>query len=57
VVAFTVPENRRSRAVMARIGMHEAGEFGHPRVPADHALHRHLLYRIDRAHGPAPAAA
>lgn len=52
VHSFTVPGNRRSRAVMARIGMHEAGEFGHPRVPAGHALHRHLLYRIDRAQWP-----
>lgn len=50
VVSFTVPENRRSRAVMERLGMrHDAGgDFAHPRLPAGHALSRHVLYRLSR---------
>jgi RimJ/RimL family protein N-acetyltransferase len=48
VVAFTVPANARSRAVMGRLGMrHDAsGDFDHPRLPPGHALRRHLLYRL-----------
>jgi len=50
VVSFTVPLNRRSRAVMERLGMcHDAlGEFDHPRLPAGHPLRRHVLYRLRR---------
>jgi RimJ/RimL family protein N-acetyltransferase len=50
VLAFTVPENRRSRAVMARLGMHrDPGEdFEHPRLPPGHRLRRHVLYRLGR---------
>jgi RimJ/RimL family protein N-acetyltransferase len=48
IVSFTVPDNRRSRAVMARIGMvHDAdGDFDHPNIPAGHKFQRHVLYRI-----------
>jgi RimJ/RimL family protein N-acetyltransferase len=50
VVSFTVPLNRRSRAVMERLGMcHDvAGDFDHPRLPAGHPLRRHVLYRMRR---------
>ena len=50
VLAFTVPENRRSRAVMARLGMHrDPGEdFEHPRLPPGHPLRHHVLYRLGR---------
>jgi RimJ/RimL family protein N-acetyltransferase len=50
VLAFTVPENRRSRAVMARLGMHrDPGEdFEHPRLPPGHRLRQHVLYRLGR---------
>lgn len=50
VVAFTVPANVRSRAVMRRLGMvlDPAGAFEHPRLPAGHALRHHLLYRLTR---------
>ncbi len=41
VVAFTVPENVRSVAVMKRLGMLYAGEFVHAEI----AL-RHVLYRL-----------
>jgi RimJ/RimL family protein N-acetyltransferase len=45
-----VPVNRRSRAVMERLGMcrDAAGDFDHPRVPAGHPLRRHVLYRLRR---------
>ena len=48
--AITTPANRRSRAVMERIGMTyvEGGDFDHPGVPADDPLLRHVLYRIAR---------
>jgi RimJ/RimL family protein N-acetyltransferase len=50
VVSFTVPLNRRSRAVMERLGMcrDAAGDFDHPRLPAGHPLRRHVLYRLRR---------
>jgi len=48
VVSFTVPPNRRSRAVMERLGMRHdaAGDFDHPRLPPGHPLRRHVLYRL-----------
>lgn len=51
IVAFTVWNNDRSRAVMERIGMHEdvEGEFEHPLVPEGSPLRRHRLYRIRSA--------
>ena len=50
VMAITVPANRRSRAVMERIGMTyvKDGDFDHPGVPSDDPLLRHVLYRIAR---------
>jgi RimJ/RimL family protein N-acetyltransferase len=52
IVSFTVPENRRSRAVMERIGLGyvEGGDFDHPRVDAVAYPHivRQVLYRLDR---------
>lgn len=50
IVAFTVPHNRRSRAVMERLGMtrREEDDFDHPLVEPGHALLRHVLYRLDR---------
>ena len=51
LVSFTTPQNLRSRAVMARIGMthDEADDFDHPRLPPGHRLRRHVLYRLPRA--------
>ncbi|WP_142849145.1 GNAT family N-acetyltransferase [Telmatospirillum sp. J64-1] len=48
VVAFTVPRNRRSRAVMERLGMTTRPEddFDHPLLPEGHPLRRHVLYRL-----------
>jgi RimJ/RimL family protein N-acetyltransferase len=50
VVSFTVSANTRSRRVMERLGMahHEAEDFDHPRLPEDHPLRRHVLYRLTR---------
>jgi RimJ/RimL family protein N-acetyltransferase len=47
IVSFTVPANRRSRAVMERIGMtrNPADDFDHPTLPEGHPLRRHVLYR------------
>ncbi len=48
IVAFTVPANVRSQAVMQKIGMTRdpAEDFDHPRIPAGHPLRRHVLYRL-----------
>lgn len=49
IVSFTALPNRRSRAVMERIGMHNAhADFEHPAVPEGHPLRMHCLYRIRR---------
>lgn len=50
VVSLTVPANRRSRAVMERLGMRHdpAEDFDHPRIPAGSPLVRHVLYRLSR---------
>ncbi len=50
VVSFTALGNRRSRAVMERIGMHNANQdFEHPGVTEGHPLRLHCLYRITAA--------
>lgn len=51
IVAFTVPQNTRSRSVMQRLGMtHDpARDFDHPRVGPENAdLKRHVLYSLNR---------
>jgi ribosomal-protein-alanine N-acetyltransferase len=50
ILSFTVPANRRSIAVMERIGMRRdpIKDFEHPRVPEGHALRKHVLYRLNR---------
>lgn len=50
IVAFTVPANRRSRAVMERLGMTRdpAEDFDHPNLAPEHQLRRHVLYRLKR---------
>lgn len=49
IVSFAVAINRRSTAVMNRLGMRrdEASDFDHPRVPDTHPhLKRHVVYRM-----------
>ncbi|QGZ41671.1 RimJ/RimL family protein N-acetyltransferase [Pseudoduganella flava] len=53
IVSFTVPANTRSRRVMEKLGMvrDPDGDFAHPALRADHALSRHVLYRLRRPAG------
>jgi RimJ/RimL family protein N-acetyltransferase len=46
--SMTAVLNEPSAAVMRRIGMTEAGQFEHPRIPAGHRLRPHVLYHLDR---------
>ena len=50
IVAFAVPANRASRAVMLRLGMREdpARAFEHPKLAEGHPLRRHLLHAVAR---------
>ncbi len=49
VYSFTALINKRSEAVMQRLGMENAGQnFGHPNVPEGHALHEHCLYMVTK---------
>lgn len=50
IVSFTAVINRRSQAVMERLGMaHDPAEdFVHPTLPREHRLSRHVLYRARR---------
>jgi ribosomal-protein-alanine N-acetyltransferase len=50
IVAFTLPVNRRSQAVMLRLGMTRdpADDFDHPGVPEGQEMRRHVLYRLRR---------
>ena len=47
VVSFTYLQNLPSRRVMEKIGMRHDPEddFDHPRIPKEHQLCRHVLYR------------
>ena len=47
VYSFTAKVNVPSERVMQKIGMEKAGEFAHPKLPADSPLSLHLLYRHD----------
>jgi RimJ/RimL family protein N-acetyltransferase len=50
IVAFTVPSNERSRAVMERLGMSRdpSDDFDFYRFEEGHPLRRHVLYRLRR---------
>jgi RimJ/RimL family protein N-acetyltransferase len=51
VVSFTAVANRRSRAVMERLGMRRdpAEDFDHPLLAEGDPLRRHVLYRLGAA--------
>jgi RimJ/RimL family protein N-acetyltransferase len=51
IVAFTVPANLRSQAVMRRLGMATRPEddFDHPGVAEGHRRRRYVLYRLGAA--------
>jgi 3-dehydroquinate dehydratase / shikimate dehydrogenase len=48
IVSFTSELNHKSIAVMERIGMQHdpVDDFDHPKLPEDHRLRRHVLYRL-----------
>jgi RimJ/RimL family protein N-acetyltransferase len=48
IVSFTVPPNIRSLRVMEKIGLKRdlSIDFAHPKLPADHKLSFHVLYRL-----------
>ena len=48
IVSFTTVENKRSRNVMEKIGMHydPKDDFDHPKIADGHLLKRHVLYRL-----------
>jgi len=47
IVSFASLHNRRSRAVMERLGMRETAEiFEHPHIPVGNSLCKHCLYRL-----------
>ena len=50
VVSMAVERNHRSRRVMERLGMTRRPEddFDHPKLPLDHPLRTHVLYREGR---------
>lgn len=50
ILAWTVPANRPSRGLMARLGMTRRPEldFDHPRFPAGHPVRAHVVYGIER---------
>lgn len=51
IVSFTAVQNMRSRRIMEKIGMHHdpKDDFDHPKLPEDHSLRRHVLYRINHS--------
>jgi RimJ/RimL family protein N-acetyltransferase len=50
IVSFTTVANRRSQAVMERLGMtrDRADDFDHPNLPPGNPLRPHVLYRLPR---------
>lgn len=57
VIAFTYAGNQPSRRVMEKIGMRydPSGDFRHTRLPPDHRLSAHVLYRISNPDRANPA--
>ncbi len=50
IISFTVPENVRSIRIMEKIGLKRdiKGDFSHPKLPVEHKLSKHVLYRLKR---------
>ncbi len=47
IISFTTVDNKRSEAVMVRLGMTQRDpNFMHPKVPTDSPLCEHILYSI-----------
>jgi RimJ/RimL family protein N-acetyltransferase len=51
VYSFTSVSNKKSRAVMEKLGMVNTNEnFKHPMISAKSPLQEHVLYKIDKQH-------
>ncbi len=50
IVSFTATANYRSERVMQKLGMihYESDNFYHPKLPVDHQLSEHVLYRMSK---------
>lgn len=50
VVSLTAASNRRSQALMSRLGFKRdtAADFHHPRLPEGHSMRPHVVYRLAR---------
>jgi len=48
IVSFTAVTNKRSAAVMERLGMRRDAEFDHPRIAEGSPVRRHVLYRLKK---------
>ncbi len=49
VYSFTSVSNKKSQAVMQRLGMSNTNNnFSHPMVPENSSLNEHVLYKIDK---------
>lgn len=48
IVSFTAVQNMRSRRIMEKISMHHdpKEDFDHPKLPKEHKLNKHVLYRL-----------
>jgi [ribosomal protein S5]-alanine N-acetyltransferase len=46
IVSFTSAVNKKSAAVMKRIGMNYVANFNHPKIESDNILCQHVLYEI-----------
>ena len=48
IVSFTTPNNKRSWGLMEKLGMNHnpADDFHHTKLPKDHPLGFHILYRL-----------
>jgi len=52
LVSFTTPDNKRSWSLMEKLGMthNPDDDFYHTRLPKDHPLGFHVLYRLKNKH-------
>lgn len=50
IVSFTAVQNKRSRRIMEKIGMHydPKDDFEHPKLPEGNWLRKHVLYRMNQ---------
>lgn len=50
IVSITAVQNKKSRNVMEKIGLHHdpSQDFDHPKLPLGHSLRRHVYYFLDK---------